>query len=657
MVSVEELQQFDLFRTVPVEILQIVAQRVNKRYYRRGEVVFRQGEPGDYFYVILSGRFSVYRETAKGEALHLYYFSVHEAFGVRSMLLNEPRTSSVMCSANGELILIDAATFHLMVEAYPPLAKSLQIRARWQSRYLTQTFPERLFPDEVGILVLRRHIYVFFESLIIPILLLLILGGLLIALSTSLPLIILVIIGVAFSLWGLWLFEDWYNDYLMLTSRRVIFAERVVWFSRQRFESPVDQVQDVTIDVTTIMHRLLGYKDMGIQTASFVGTIRFTKAPHAEEIARQIFLTRNKALTQSRQEEQQQIEEQLRRQLGIPSTPKAPSPAQTVPSGEEGATETGIAGRLREVFPILGNALLYFVPMLEETRGGVIKWRRHWFVLISQTGILLIVTLGIATINVLAWIGVSAFVWLRSPGPALALVVLFLTFLFWLWWQYEDWRNDYYMVTETQIIDYESFPLGIGAKNRAGTLDAIQRVWFDIPNTFHTLIDMGDVFVDTPGHEKAFSFITVYKPREIQREVFRRLDAFQRRQLREQTEQQGERFGTWLVAYNQLIISVVSPSLVAVDDVHGMSRYRTRMGSYRIVWSRVGWAATYQLEEDIAPSFSYPERVYDGNGSMWRVKDRPPGIYYYRVRACNLGQCGVWSEVQAVLVTDNSDTD
>jgi len=61
----------------------------------------------------------------------------------------------------------------------------------------------------------------------------------------------------------------------------------------------------------------------------------------------------------------------------------------------------------------------------------------------------------------LAWIASLGFlIWAAINSPAFVVlgIFLFVGAFFWLTWQYEDWRNDLYILTPTQIIDIERTP-------------------------------------------------------------------------------------------------------------------------------------------------------------------------------------------------------
>jgi len=125
--------------------------------------------------------------------------------------------------------------------------------------------------------------------------------------------------------------------------------------------------------------------------------------------------------------------------------------------------------------------------------------------------------------------------------------------LIWLFWRYEDWHNDYYSLTDSQIIDRNSAPLGFAEVKRIGTFEAIQRIRSDVPNVFNTILNMGNVYVDLTGDQEPIKFLSVYKPHEVQQAISRRLDAFRERKRKDESQRLGQELGDWFAVYHDLV--------------------------------------------------------------------------------------------------------
>ncbi len=90
-----------------------------------GDVVLRQGEPGDSFYVIASGLFRVERSGETAEPVVLAHLDDGAFFGEMALLSGEPRAASVVAETDGELLKIRADVLVALCREHPHVADSL----------------------------------------------------------------------------------------------------------------------------------------------------------------------------------------------------------------------------------------------------------------------------------------------------------------------------------------------------------------------------------------------------------------------------------------------------------------------------------------------------------------------------------------------------
>ena len=108
------------------------------------------------------------------------------------------------------------------------------------------------------------------------------------------------------------------------------------------------------------------------------------------------------------------------------------------------------------------------------------------------------------------------------------------------WFQYANWVNDIYVLTEDKIIDIVRIPL-IKEDRRVALLERIQNVRVDLPTFWSRLLDMGNVEVETAGKAENFLFQTVHHPNQIADEIQRRLESVRtNRKQQERQSQMGE---------------------------------------------------------------------------------------------------------------------
>lgn len=86
-----------------------------------GEILFRDGDPGDTMYVLRSGRVRVFIE-ANGREKTLAFIEAGDFFGEMALLNNKPRTASAQCVEETRLLVIDAKTFEAMLRGNAEIA-------------------------------------------------------------------------------------------------------------------------------------------------------------------------------------------------------------------------------------------------------------------------------------------------------------------------------------------------------------------------------------------------------------------------------------------------------------------------------------------------------------------------------------------------------
>lgn len=82
-------------------------QRIKKS---RGEVIIREGEEGDFYYVIESGRCTVSRRVG-GAVVELAELKAGDAFGEEALVANARRNASVAMKTDGALLQLAKADF------------------------------------------------------------------------------------------------------------------------------------------------------------------------------------------------------------------------------------------------------------------------------------------------------------------------------------------------------------------------------------------------------------------------------------------------------------------------------------------------------------------------------------------------------------------
>jgi CRP-like cAMP-binding protein/membrane protein YdbS with pleckstrin-like domain len=368
---------------------------------------------------------------------------------------------------------------------------------------------------------------------------------------------------VLFGFVALYRFADWLNDTYEVTTRAVIHTERRLFLSQERYEIPLQQIQNVTIRVG-IIGRYLGYGNLAIDTAAAKGQIAFTTIPrpaYVQVLVQKASAQARSGLTVQRQESiRQQIEDQLYPERLKPAVPgSALIPPQIPPAG-------------RRRGPVRLGALQDWLPRFEIREDGKVTWRKHWINLLQRTGpqflLLLLsiyVVLALTLAAVTASLGLSVILlppvgWFVFQAWML-LPVLFLSALAALWfiYQYVDWRNDIYIVTDDEVIDVERqlavFPFFFffTENRRQASLSNVQYVDLKIPHPLAMILNYGNVIVRTAGAEGTLDFLWVSNPRGVHAEILRRLAAFEEREREREFQERWGDMPRWFETYRDVL--------------------------------------------------------------------------------------------------------
>ena len=105
--TVHELTRVELLSGLPGELLHRLASRMDREDVAAGETVVREGEPGERFYVVLSGLMSVTQEELGERRL----LRPGDTFGEVALAMNVPRTASVRALVPAVVASCDKQTF------------------------------------------------------------------------------------------------------------------------------------------------------------------------------------------------------------------------------------------------------------------------------------------------------------------------------------------------------------------------------------------------------------------------------------------------------------------------------------------------------------------------------------------------------------------
>jgi len=110
------LLQTKAFHKIPPANIQAIFMRMQRVDYKPGEIVIKQGDEGDYFYVIIKGRCVVTRETPLNkEGIKLAELGMGDTFGEEALISDAKRNASISMLSDGSLMRLAKEDFRTLL--------------------------------------------------------------------------------------------------------------------------------------------------------------------------------------------------------------------------------------------------------------------------------------------------------------------------------------------------------------------------------------------------------------------------------------------------------------------------------------------------------------------------------------------------------------
>jgi len=110
------LLQTKAFHKIPPANIQAIFMRLQQVNHKANDVVIKQGEEGDYFYIITRGRCIVTRETPLNkDGIRLAELEVGDTFGEEALISEAKRNATVYMETDGSLMRLGKDDFHKLL--------------------------------------------------------------------------------------------------------------------------------------------------------------------------------------------------------------------------------------------------------------------------------------------------------------------------------------------------------------------------------------------------------------------------------------------------------------------------------------------------------------------------------------------------------------
>ena len=551
---VEFLQSIYPFRSLEEEDLVFIAGLLEHRHIPGGQVLYLEGTEADTLYLVWQGRVRLSRRVGDEER-HVSALRSGDSFGFDALTPDRTHFSTAVVVTNTELLCISLEALAEILHQVPVLQQPLKMLADSYLLGLEVRLPW-LGDDEALYFIARRHPFFFVKRMIGPLVwLILSLVFLLWNLAGPGNFTNWVLLGIGdlafLGAWSLWNYVDWRNDYSIATNQRVLFQEKIAMLYDSRQEAPIHAILAVSTD-STQWGRMIGFGNVRVRT--YAGLITLPDLENCKEVAALVEGEWFNVNVRRSRVERETIEEIIQQQFSPPGG--QPPAAEGEPAPVESAEDAESLPIPAAVEPGFFQQLLANLFQIRFEKDGIITYRTHWFILVRRLFMPTLLLVGVfamvffRVVNVFTALSISSVM-------ALGIVLFLLLFAWWVY-QFVDWRNDYYVISQDQVLDVYRKPLG-REERRAAPLRNIQSVEFERLGLLGLLLNFGTVYIRVGDTELTFDY--VFNPSQVQQELFNRIAEREFREREEEIASEHQRLSEWFEIYDRVRRSKGRPAV------------------------------------------------------------------------------------------------
>lgn len=517
----------------------------------RAKILVQQGAQNDTdLFIVRKGRLAVRAVEKNGRDPVIAIAKPGDMLNEMAFLTGRPAERTIETVDMVQLWHIQRSDFSALLADHPTIAEHLQYADEVKAYQEKSKVFEGQRPGEIVLWRSLKHSWVLFSSLWLTYIMLFLMLVVIIPptrdIVVSLSQVLLIAFGSVAFLSFLWNLIDYLNDYYIITDQRVIHRERIVLIYDTQDETPMGKVQNVTVDRPGFLYTLFDMGNLRVETQGARANIQFEYAPKPELANKLILERRDRARIESRASERSRVRVELVQAMGmVDDAPEggAKKKDEAEPPSMSKRLALGWAGFQRNV-----------LPRMKLDRGNEIIYRKHWLNLIG--------TAIVPFLLALAYTSVLLFIRFRAPDLSalifrmpLVVITIAIGVVLWGWfvWQYENWRNDLYILTSDRLVELKRSPFGLaGETKRTASLENVQNVTATTRGFIDTLFNVGDVSVRTGGADNELNFARVYAPRQVQGDIVKQLEEFQNAKRISEAKQRRQEFIEWIGIYDEL---------------------------------------------------------------------------------------------------------
>ncbi|HEX2915453.1 MAG TPA: PH domain-containing protein [Chloroflexia bacterium] len=307
---------------------------------------------------------------------------------------------------------------------------------------------------------------------------------------------------------AIWYINDWSNDFLIVTDRRVIQLEKISFLDTAKIEIPLDKVQEVKIN----------QRHGTIEYIFRVGTVNITSTGRTNIVFQHLY----------KPERVRQEWDVLRKRYFMARTNFRRDRMRNyldnkiwgTPLINWNANEEARSLRANDN-PDWWQRTFPSEPIYDRDKKQLVWFTHPWILFKKEIPIvLLFILLVVASVIGLPFL-FSLGSGLVSILALVAVIIGLAVMSFVIWYKYENWHNDRFIVGEDKIFDVIKLPLGFDETQGVLDIRNVQDVQFEKSGLISNLLNFGTVKITNVGGV-GLTFRNVPDPDLVEDEISRR---------------------------------------------------------------------------------------------------------------------------------------
>ena len=348
-----------------------------------------------------------------------------------------------------------------------------------------------------------------------------------------------------------WRVYDWSDDFYAVTDRRVVHRERNLFGSTSFNEAPIERIQNVTVNRRSLAAAILNMGEVEMDQIGSASKVIFAYITNPETVAKSVTTQQHRRSITEKATDREKRREQIRRQMELKDRPGDLPPAPRA--------KMNIRGKPWDVFVdrVFGLSMRQWLgtwlPVQRIVVGDDIVYRKHPFDLFINIVTPLSIFLVYAAISLYALLGAPVLKGFLFSWPVvLPMAIIGVFVIIWLFYAYEDWRNDFFVLGKDKVIDIDRKPFGINSQRREAGFDKIQGITAKTTGTLDQILGIGNVIIATGASGSELVWERVSNPEIIQQEISQRMEALKRKREEDKVVEEYRRWAEWLGLYDEL---------------------------------------------------------------------------------------------------------